>query len=148
MKKNQRLSGQALVEFALVFPLIILIIIVFINLGRIVYFYSALTNAVREGARFAVVTQFPSSSQRQTDIRQKVVAYSVTLPLTPANVSIYCDQDPTDTSNPCDNYVTVSAQLDVDPIAAFLAKFFGTNTPFRIKAESTMQMTPFGVSGP
>ncbi len=53
MKTNRQIRGQGLVEFALVLPLILLVIIVFIELGRIVYFYSALNNAVREGARYA-----------------------------------------------------------------------------------------------
>ena len=58
MKTNRQIRGQGLVEFALVLPLILLVIIVFIELGRIVYFYSALNNAVREGARYVVVNQF------------------------------------------------------------------------------------------
>ena len=144
MKENRRVPGQALVEFALVFPLILLIIILFIDLGRIVYFYSALNNAVREGARYAIVNQFPSSAQRELDIRKKVVDYAVTLPIESDEVMIYCDLDQADLNNPCSEYVTVSAHMEIDPMAVFLARMIGSGNTFNINAESTMQMTPYG----
>jgi Flp pilus assembly protein TadG len=49
--------GQGLVEFALVFPLIILIIFGIFDLGRAVYAYNTLANAARQGARVAAVNQ-------------------------------------------------------------------------------------------
>jgi hypothetical protein len=47
--------GQNLAEFALVIPLLILLLLVILDLGRITYTYSALHNAVREGARYGVI---------------------------------------------------------------------------------------------
>jgi Flp pilus assembly protein TadG len=49
--------GQALVEFAFVFPIIALIAFGFIDVGRAVFQYNTLTNAAREAARVAVVNQ-------------------------------------------------------------------------------------------
>jgi hypothetical protein len=51
----RRPKGQDLVEFALTFPLLILMVYVIFDLGRVVYYYSALQNAVREGARWGIV---------------------------------------------------------------------------------------------
>jgi Flp pilus assembly protein TadG len=48
--------GQAMVEFALVIGLILLILMGIFDLGRIVYTATALSNAAREGARVAAVT--------------------------------------------------------------------------------------------
>lgn len=144
MKENRRVPGQSLVEFALTLPLLLLMVVVFIDLGRIVYFYSALNNAVREGARYAIVTRFTSSTQRETDVRQKVVGYAVAIPLDLNDISIYCDQDQTDLNNPCDEYVTVSAHIEIEPMAVFLAQIIGAGSTFNITAESTMQMTPYG----
>lgn len=144
MKKIQRESGQALLEFALIFPLIFLIIILFIELGRIEYYYSALTNAVREGARYAIVTQFTSSTQRTQNVQNKVVQYSVALPINPADVTIYCDRDTTDLDNPCHEYVTVRAHMEIDPMVGFVSLVLGSGTTYNINAESTMQMTPYG----
>jgi hypothetical protein len=49
--------GQALVEFAFIFPLIALIAFGFIDIGRAVFSYNTLTNAAREAARVAAVNQ-------------------------------------------------------------------------------------------
>ena len=148
MKTKNQTSCQSLLEFALVLPLILLLFLLFIDLGRIVYFHSALYNAVREGARYAIVTQFSSSTQRETDIRQKVIGYSVALPVTPGDISIWCDRDPMATAeNPCEEFVTVSAQVNIEPMTVFLAWILGSGNTYNIKAESTMQMTPFGAYG-
>lgn len=50
--------GQALVEFALVIPIFLLVLVAIFDLGRAVFAYSTLTNAAREGARIAIVNQY------------------------------------------------------------------------------------------
>ena len=148
MKKVLRASGQSLIEFAFVFPLILLIIILFIEFGRIVYYHSALYNAVREGTRYAIANQFPNSTERALGIQQKVVDYAIALPIVLDDVSVYCERDPLDLVkdrvDPCNEYVTVSAQIEIEPMVAFLAQIFGDDNTFNITAESTMQMTPYG----
>lgn len=54
---GRRERGQALVEFAFIFPLIALIAFGFIDIGRAVFSYNTLTNAAREAARVAAVNQ-------------------------------------------------------------------------------------------
>ena len=49
--------GQALVEFALVFPIAIILLMAVFDVGRAVFAYNGLTNAAREGARLAIVNQ-------------------------------------------------------------------------------------------
>jgi Flp pilus assembly protein TadG len=49
--------GQALVEFALVIPLFLLLLFSLFDLGTAVFTYNSLTNAAREGARLAIVNQ-------------------------------------------------------------------------------------------
>jgi hypothetical protein len=49
--------GQALVEFAFVFPIIALLAFGFIDVGRAVLTANTLTNAARQAARVAVVSQ-------------------------------------------------------------------------------------------
>lgn len=48
-------AGQALAEFAVVFPIFILILLGLVEIGRFVYSDSALSQAAREGARVAAV---------------------------------------------------------------------------------------------
>ncbi len=51
--KNQR--GQAMVEMALILPILILLIFGIIEFGRIFASYLMVNNAAREGARYAAV---------------------------------------------------------------------------------------------
>ena len=54
-----------MVEFALVIPIFLLLLVAIFDLGRAVFAYNTLTNAAREGARLAAVNQYqPSIVQR------------------------------------------------------------------------------------
>jgi hypothetical protein len=48
-------AGQELAEYALTLTIFLMIVFVILDLGRAVYTYSALNNAVREGARYGAV---------------------------------------------------------------------------------------------
>lgn len=52
-RRHVRSRGQAMVEFALIMPLFIMILTGIIVLGLIVFFNQQMTNAAREAARFA-----------------------------------------------------------------------------------------------
>ncbi len=55
MRKKKIFAAQSLIEVALILPMVLLLITGFLDLGRAVFYYSALSNMVREGARFAIV---------------------------------------------------------------------------------------------
>ena len=55
--RRERSRGQALVEFAFVFPIIVFMAFAFIDIGLAVFGYNTLTNAAREAARVAAVSQ-------------------------------------------------------------------------------------------
>lgn len=55
MKRIKRENGQAAVEFALVLPVLLIILCGIIDFGWLFYNKLALSNTCREGARFAVV---------------------------------------------------------------------------------------------
>jgi Flp pilus assembly protein TadG len=56
-----RPRGQALVEFALAIPVVLLLFMAIFDLGTAVFSYNSLTNAAREGARLAIVNQDEAS---------------------------------------------------------------------------------------
>lgn len=60
MNDRARARGQAMTEFALVFPIFALLLFGIIDLGRFVYTGNALNNGAREGARFATVAIRPA----------------------------------------------------------------------------------------
>lgn len=55
VRGSTRGGGQALVEFAVVLPFLLLIMLIIIDFGRALYIYTALQNGAREGARFGTV---------------------------------------------------------------------------------------------
>lgn len=55
MKRRHATRGQAMVEFALVFPILILLLVGIFDLGRVVWANNAISTASREAARLAVV---------------------------------------------------------------------------------------------
>ena len=144
MKAKQLRQGQSLVEFALTIPILLLAILVFIDLGRAVYYYSALNNAVGEGARHATVNLFSSSANRQSEIQQIIQDYAVATPIDINDVTVFCDQDSSNVNNPCSSYVTVTAQIEFAPVTFFLAQIIGQGNTIDINSQATMQMTPYG----
>ena len=61
--KNQR--GATAVEFAIVFPLLILLLFGIIEFSVILYDKAMITNAIREGARAGIVSQLVRVSDTQ-----------------------------------------------------------------------------------
>ena len=55
--RRQDRRAQGLVEFALVFPVFLLIMFGLFDIGRAVFAFNEITNAAREGARLAIVNQ-------------------------------------------------------------------------------------------
>ena len=54
---RRRTRGQAMVEFALALPLLILIVVGMLDFGRAIFSYNSLSNAARSAARVAIVNQ-------------------------------------------------------------------------------------------
>ena len=93
MKHKHSLPGQTLVEFALVIPILLLLLLGFLDLGRALFYYSSLSNAVREGARSGIVMAADTDELLKTGIRNKVLEYAfglttTTVPLTDSNIAV------------------------------------------------------------
>jgi len=85
MKRVFRLTvtpGQGLVEFTLVLPLLILVMVGLFDFGRAVYSYNAISNAARIGTRVAIVDQNVGT------IRAAVIDEAVGVPVTASDVSV------------------------------------------------------------
>jgi Flp pilus assembly protein TadG len=53
--RTRQSRGQAIVEFALAFPIFIVLLIGLVEGGRFVFYSETLNHAVREGARYAII---------------------------------------------------------------------------------------------
>jgi len=65
-------GGQALVEFALTLPVILMIILFTVDVGRLVYTYSAISAAAREGARLVSTSELLDSDCYAIQIMEDV----------------------------------------------------------------------------
>jgi Flp pilus assembly protein TadG len=65
-------EGAAIVEFALVMPILALIVFGIIDFGRAFYTVNNIISAVREGARYGAVLADPDSPVARQEIRQRV----------------------------------------------------------------------------
>lgn len=68
MKKIRALSAQSLIEFAFIFPLVMALLLGFFDLGRAVFYYSSLSNAVREATRAGIVMDYKNYSSNPATI--------------------------------------------------------------------------------
>ena len=99
MRAGPRRDGQrsqALIEFALISPLLILLVFGIIDIGRAVFFYDTLNHAAREGARTAVRASSiqPTNADVLATVRQQLIGAPVSEP---------CPQGPLTSAVPPDN---------------------------------------------
>jgi Flp pilus assembly protein TadG len=121
--------GQSLLEFALVIPLFILLVTVFIDLGRAISLYAQLSNGVREGTRYAVVHQ--SGTTAEQDEIKAVINHYLT-GMVPASVTI----TPPTTAN---HSVKIVAVYNYKPVTPGLILILGSNTiPLRVTSNATV----------
>ena len=64
--------GAAVVEFALVMPILVLIVLGIIDFGRAFYTVNNIVSAVREGSRYGAILSAPLSASGQSEIRDRV----------------------------------------------------------------------------
>lgn len=100
--RNRRENAQTMVEFALVFPFILMIVYGIIEFGRMLFIYSSTTSAAREGTRYGAAAgdSNPSSPGLQPHyadcdgIRNAALRSGRFAGLTTNNVSIGYDHGP------------------------------------------------------
>jgi hypothetical protein len=90
-------NAQTMVEFAIVFPIILLITYGLIEFGRMIFIYAAVTNAAREGARYGIaagdiggVPQYADCQGIRDAVRK--TAFLVSIP--DINIDISYDNGP------------------------------------------------------
>jgi Flp pilus assembly protein TadG len=79
LPKRQRQDGQGLTEFALIMPIIVLILMGIFDFGRAVYAYNTIADAARTGGRVAIVDQ---------DLDTDCTLVPVTAPCAAANQAV------------------------------------------------------------
>lgn len=95
-RARERSRGQALVEFAFVLPLFILIVVGIFDFGRAVFAYNEVSNAAREANRVAIVDQTVNT------IKDKAIQRGVSLGLDASDIDVnFVNSDESLTGTPC-----------------------------------------------
>ena len=55
MRNPHKKLGQTLIEFSILLPILLLLVIGLFEIGRVIFYYAVLNTAVREGTRHAIV---------------------------------------------------------------------------------------------
>ena len=96
MKLHRDHRGQSLVEFALIVPIFILLLVGLFDMGRAVFAFNTINQAAREGARLAIV------DQTIAHIQTEAVETADTLRITDADVTVdFRDRDTPDDAGSC-----------------------------------------------
>ena len=142
MKIKQRHSGQSLVEFALIFPMIFFLITGFLDLGRAVFYYTSLTNAVREATRYAIVNkaEIAAAFTNPTDntLQDKVMQYAFGPTLNRADIIVTIPPK----VNNFFSTVAIQATYMFRPITPGMRELFGSTLGISITARSIMRVSP------
>ena len=134
MKKKYKNSGQSLIEFALIVPIVIFALTVFIDLGRVVYSYSALSNAVREGTRYAVVHPVDTVAEQNVLIQ---LVKDAAPGLNPTNINVVLSLP----TSP-DFIITIHSNYSLSPVTPGLTLILGSGNLIVLNTQSSMQVAP------
>lgn len=105
-KTHKKTSGQGFVEFALIFPLLFLLMLGVIEFGRLLFIYSAVSSASREAARYgSAAGDNAAGTPRYLDcagMRQAAIRIGNLAGVKDADITIEYDSGPgTDTFASC-----------------------------------------------
>ena len=103
-------SGQALVEFALVLPVIVLVVFALFDLGRAVFTYNTLSQSARAAARTAIV------NQNNGDVEQAAMDTGASLGLQDADIDV-CFKTDTSSVTSCSGGTACANPLVVGCLA-------------------------------
>lgn len=113
---RRRDRGQTLVEFALILPIFVLVLVGILDLGRAVYAFNTMNNAAREGARLAIV------DQTVTHIQDFAAQQTGWLGVDPSAVTVDF-RDPADTATPSSCPATPGQQGSVGCLAVVKVEY-------------------------
>jgi len=122
-KRLQR--GQDLMEYALVLPIMLLILMSILDLGRVVYVYSSLHNSVRDGARYGIISPTDAAGIES-------VVFDKAVGLDPADLVVSVVQ-------PNQEIIQVGATYQFTAVSPVVAALIGGN-PWEVGSQATMRV--------
>ncbi|MFC2043466.1 TadE/TadG family type IV pilus assembly protein [Chloroflexota bacterium] len=136
MRLKRHFSGQDLVEYALILPIMLIMIMGIFDLGRITFFYSTIVNISREGARFGVVHQCDDSG-----VKAAAKDKAIGIDINDDDIAItWVPSDCGYPDPPGSGTVTVSVLFDFTPMTPFIADILGGGSTITLDGTTTMYL--------
>jgi hypothetical protein len=126
-RRNRHELGQDAVEFALIFPILFLILMGIFDLGRATYLASMLHNIVREGARYGTV--FPDDT---AGIEAAIDNLAVGVDPDLLDVTILVDEDA--------GFIQVGVEYEMPLVTPLIGSFFGGANTLPLSSQATMRL--------
>jgi len=146
--RGERTRGQSLVEFALVLPVLLLILIITIDFGRVYLGWVTLNNAARIAANYAASGPQPWT-QAQEDQYQAIVASETSRINCPLPTPIPDPTYPGSTTTTVGGRAVVALTCKFQLITPFLGNFFpggvvnvGASADFPVRSGELANVTP------
>ena len=137
-------NGQSLVEFALVLPLLLLLLIGAIEIGRAAFYSIAVTNAARSAVQYGA--QSPVTANDNTGIKQAALNDAPMLSPADITMSKHCEcpdgsAAPNCQATDCSDgrfipYLQVNTQMQLTPLVGFP----GLPPTFSLNGEAIMRI--------
>ncbi|MBI3977862.1 MAG: pilus assembly protein [Chloroflexi bacterium] len=117
MAPARKQHGQAMVEFALVFPVFILMLFGVLDFGRMAFAYNTVAHASRQASRLAMVQPSATATIRQT-------AQSAAIGLDPAQLTVSVTYP--DGTTVSGSRVQVSVDYRFYPVTPIITRYWGS----------------------
>jgi Flp pilus assembly protein TadG len=129
-----RQRGQSMVELALVLPILMLVLLGIVDLGRVFNAYIAITNASREGALYGSFYP-PVNETARARIRERVLQEAQPTVMLDSNLIHVSSVATGDGGQP----VTVTVEYPFAAVSMMMGSFFPSN-PYNLKATTVMMV--------
>jgi len=118
-------NGQDLVEYALIFPLLMLLLLGIMEFGIVVQAYDSIANAAREGARYGIVHPDNSPGIKAAALRSTMGLDQAALLFTISQIGD-----------------TIQVEVDYDHgfITGFIIQVLGGNPTLHLHSAATMRI--------
>ena len=146
--KKQQFRAQTLVEFALILPLALFLILGFFDIGRAVFNFASLSNSVREGTRYAIVHKevinAAAQSSGYSELKQKIFDYSFGIPASDIIIEVTVTMQLGPDGNPSEtrDKISITATYLFVPVTPGIKQILGDGNGIPIEAQSTMLLEP------
>jgi Flp pilus assembly protein TadG len=144
--RERRSQGQSLVEFALIVPVLLLLLLLTVDFGRLFYSWITVHNAARVAANFAGLNPYGDFASTTGDYQQltKNESLNAVCPITSAGSPVFADtaNDTNVTARDLGDQVSVSVSCSFGFLTPIISNVTGNPIPIGATSTFTVRVGP------